>query len=173
MAVPTLAFLAGSPPAAIELASVPWIGAQRHPQSDRPTGRPHVSTRANRGPSSLSEHPHRSAPTSASQNPRRNPHSARGNLCPQPTAISCLGAFRPPATSPRGETVIPAAENLHSSGRRSSGSAAGTRCRTCRPRCPCRCIALNRCAIARCAGSSTASAATGGEIVDSVRVILS
>jgi hypothetical protein len=33
--------------------------------------------------------------------------------------------------------------------------------------------ALNRCAIARCAGSPNASAATGGEIVDSVRVALS
>jgi hypothetical protein len=34
----------------------------------------------------------------------------------QPT-ISCLGAFRPPATRVRGETVVPAAENLHRSGR--------------------------------------------------------
>ena len=33
--------------------------------------------------------------------------------------------------------------------------------------------ALNRCAIARCAGSLTASTATGVEIVDSVRVVLS
>jgi hypothetical protein len=33
--------------------------------------------------------------------------------------------------------------------------------------------ALNRCAIARCAGSPTACTATGGEIVDSVRVVLS
>src|SRR5712692_5458454 len=75
MAVPTLAFLAGSPPAAIELASVPWIRAQPHPQSDWPTGRPHLFTRANRGPSSSSEPAARSAPTSPSQNPRRNPHS--------------------------------------------------------------------------------------------------
>ena len=28
-------------------------------------------------------------------------------------AISCLGAFRPPATGTRGQAVIPAAENLH------------------------------------------------------------
>jgi hypothetical protein len=34
-------------------------------------------------------------------------------------------------------------------------------------------IALNRCAIARCAGSPTACTATGVEIVDSVRVVLS
>ena len=33
--------------------------------------------------------------------------------------------------------------------------------------------ALNRCAIARCAGSPTACTATGVEIVDSVRVVLS
>ena len=31
-------------------------------------------------------------------------------------AISCLGAFRPPAIGVRGETVIPAAENLHKGG---------------------------------------------------------
>ena len=30
-----------------------------------------------------------------------------------PPAISCLGAFRPPAALPRGSAVIPAAENLH------------------------------------------------------------
>jgi len=36
-----------------------------------------------------------------------------------------------------------------------------------------RAIALNRCAIARCAGSPTARTATGVEIVDSVRVVLS
>jgi hypothetical protein len=28
-------------------------------------------------------------------------------------AISCLGAFRPPAVGVRGETIIPAAQNLH------------------------------------------------------------
>jgi hypothetical protein len=31
-------------------------------------------------------------------------------------AISCLGAFRPPAVGVRGETIIPAAENLHNFG---------------------------------------------------------
>src|ERR1700726_4330051 len=78
MAAPTLASLAGSPPAALKLASTPWIGAQRTPQSDWPTGAPHVSTRANRGPSSSNEHADHTAPTSPSPNPRRNPHSARG-----------------------------------------------------------------------------------------------
>jgi hypothetical protein len=38
---------------------------------------------------------------------------------------------------------------------------------------PFRAKALNRCAIARCAGSPTARAATRGEMVSSVRVILS
>ena len=35
---------------------------------------------------------------------------------PPPTAISCLGAFRTPATRARGWFVIPASENLHRSG---------------------------------------------------------
>ena len=34
----------------------------------------------------------------------------------RPTAISCLGAFRTPATGARGWFVIPASENLHMSG---------------------------------------------------------
>jgi len=33
-------------------------------------------------------------------------------------ATSCIGAFRPPAVGVRGETIIPAAENLHNSGSR-------------------------------------------------------
>src|SRR6266436_4266491 len=36
----------------------------------------------------------------------------------EPTAISCLGAFRTPAASARGESPLPASENLHISGRR-------------------------------------------------------
>ena len=50
--------------------------------------------------------PSRTAPT-------LNPHSARCLAGAQLPAISCLGAFRPPALGVRGETVIPAAENLH------------------------------------------------------------
>ena len=53
--------------------------------------------------------PSRTAPT-------LNPHSARCLAGAQLPAISCLGAFRPPALGVRGETVIPAAENLHTSG---------------------------------------------------------
>ena len=53
--------------------------------------------------------PSRTAPT-------LNPHSARCLAGAQLPAISCLGAFRPPALGVRGETVIPAAENLHNSG---------------------------------------------------------
>ena len=52
--------------------------------------------------------PSRTAPT-------LNPHSARCLAGAQLPAISCLGAFRPPALGVRGETVIPAAENLHRS----------------------------------------------------------
>lgn len=37
-------------------------------------------------------------------------------LAARSTAISCLGAFRPPATGTRGQAIIPAAENLHTSG---------------------------------------------------------
>ena len=37
-------------------------------------------------------------------------------------AISCLGAFRPPAVGVRGETIIPAAENLHTTGRSVGGA---------------------------------------------------
>src|ERR1700730_6277151 len=55
--------------------------------------------------------PSRSALTS-------NPHSTRCPAGAQLPATSCLGAFRPPASSPRGESVIPAAENLHNNGSR-------------------------------------------------------
>ena len=54
--------------------------------------------------------PSRTAPT-------LTPHSARCLAGAQLPAISCLGAFRPPALGVRGETVIPAAENLHKDGR--------------------------------------------------------
>jgi hypothetical protein len=39
-------------------------------------------------------------------------------------AISCLGAFRPPAVGVPGETIIPAAENLHKSGLMRANSIA-------------------------------------------------
>ena len=42
-----------------------------------------------------------------------NPHSARGTASAPLPAISCLGAFRTPAASTRGEIVIPAFKNLH------------------------------------------------------------
>ena len=116
MAVPTLAFLAGSPPAAIELASVPWIRAQRHPQSDWPTGRPHLSTRPNRGPLSSSERADRSAPTSASQNPRRNPHSARGTVgAPTPRDFVPWRFSDAGLSSAWIVLCLPASENLHMS----------------------------------------------------------
>ena len=49
----------------------------------------------------------------------------QSRLCADPPAASCrrhiqhLGALRPPAAAIRGQAVIPAAENLHNSGRRS------------------------------------------------------
>ena len=107
MAVPTLTILAGSPPVAIELASVPCIRPQRHTQSHQPMCAPHASTVAHRRPASESDRLDRSHPTSESPNPLRNPHSARGTHRAPPTAISCLGAFRTPAASARGGIVIP------------------------------------------------------------------
>ena len=108
----TLAIPAGSQSEAPKLASVRWIHQQSPYQSCRAMRRSlvheaydHACPQADRG--------NRFSPTSASPNPRRNPHSARGNLYPQPTAISCLGAFRTPAAGARGGFVIPASENLH------------------------------------------------------------
>ena len=67
---------------------------------------------------------------------------------PFPTRDSCLGAFRPPAVGVRGETVIPAAENLHN--------------------------ARSRCAPARCAGAGAERPAadredSDGEVARSTR----
>ena len=45
----------------------------------------------------------RSAPTSSSHTPWPNPHSACGTAAAPLPAISCLGAFRPPAARARGE----------------------------------------------------------------------
>ena len=45
----------------------------------------------------------RSAPTSSSHTPWPNPHNACGTAAAPLPAISCLGAFRPPAARARGE----------------------------------------------------------------------
>jgi hypothetical protein len=45
--------------------------------------------------------------------PAPSPRGTAGAL--PPAAISCLGAFRPPAASARGLAIIPAAENLYKS----------------------------------------------------------
>jgi hypothetical protein len=45
--------------------------------------------------------------------PALHPDRARCSAGAKFPATSCLGAFRPPAFAVRGETVIPAAENLH------------------------------------------------------------
>ena len=55
-------------------------------------------------------------------------------------ATSCIGAFRPPAVGVRGETIIPAAENLHN--------------------------ARSRCAPARCAGARAERPVAGREDSD-------
>ena len=49
--------------------------------------------------------------------PTYDPHSTRCTAGCHTPATSCIGAFRPPAVGGvRGETIIPAAENLHTSG---------------------------------------------------------
>src|SRR6516165_12663573 len=73
----------------------------------------HNSIHAHAAWQNLSTLPPRS--TTSTPEPAAKPPSVWHHRRSQP-AISCLGAFRPPAIGVRGETVIPAAENLHISG---------------------------------------------------------
>ncbi len=103
MTVLTLALLAGSQPAAPRLAPVHQIGPQSRRQSPHTPCAPLVRTDALTLTWQKADRHKRSAPTSSSHTPWPNPHSACGTAAAPPTAISCLGAFRPPAARARGE----------------------------------------------------------------------
>src|SRR3954447_1591326 len=103
MTVLTLALLAGSQPAAPRLAPVHQIGAQSRRQSPHTPCAPLVRTDALTVTWQKADRYKRSAPTSSSHTPWPNPHSACGTAAAPLPAISCLGAFRPPAARARGE----------------------------------------------------------------------
>ena len=102
MTVLTLALLAGSQPAAPRLAPVHQIGPQSRRQSPHTPCAPLVRTDALTLTWQKADRHKRSAPTSSSHTPWPNPHSACGTAAAPLPAISCLGAFRPPAASARG-----------------------------------------------------------------------
>ena len=103
MTVLTLALLAGSQPAAPRLAPVHQIGPQSRRQSPHTPCAPLVRTDALTVTWQKADRYKRSAPTSSSHTPWPNPHSACGTAAAPLPAISCLGAFRPPAARARGE----------------------------------------------------------------------
>ena len=103
MTVLTLALLAGSQPAAPRLAPVHQIGPQSRRQSPHTPCAPLVRTDALTLTWQKADRHKRSAPTSSSLTPWPNPHSACGTAAAPLPAISCLGAFRPPAARARGE----------------------------------------------------------------------
>jgi len=103
MTVLTLALLAGSQPAAPRLAPVHQIGPQSRRQSPHTPCAPLVRTDALTLTLQKADRHKRSAPTSSNHTPWPNPHSACGTAAAPLPAISCLGAFRPPAARARGE----------------------------------------------------------------------
>jgi hypothetical protein len=103
MTVLTLALLAGSQPAAPRLAPVHQIGPQSRRQSPHTPCAPLVRTDALTLTWQKADRHKRSAPTSSSLTPWPNPHSACGTAAAPLPAISCLGAFRPPAARALGE----------------------------------------------------------------------
>jgi len=103
MTVLTLALLASSQPAAPRLAPVHQIGPQSRRQSPHTPCAPLVRTDALTLTWQKADRHKRSAPTSSSHTPWPNPHSACGTAAAPLPAISCLGAFRPPAARARGE----------------------------------------------------------------------
>src|SRR3954471_16643757 len=103
MTVLTLALLAGSQPAAPRLAPVHQIGPQSRRQSPHTPCAPLVRTDALTLTWQKADRHKRSAPPSSSHTPWPNPHSACGTAAAPLPAISCLGAFRPPAARARGE----------------------------------------------------------------------
>src|SRR6195256_4240232 len=103
MTVLTLALLAGSQSAAPRLAPVHQIGPQSRRQSPHTPCASLVRTDALTLTWQKADRHKRSAPTSSSHTPWPNPHSACGTAAAPLPAISCLGAFRPPAARARGE----------------------------------------------------------------------
>ena len=103
MTVLTLALLAGSQPAAPRLAPVHQIGPQSRRQSPHTPCAPLVRIDALTLTWQKADRHKRSAQTSSSHTPWPNPHSACGTAAAPLPAISCLGAFRPPAARARGE----------------------------------------------------------------------
>src|ERR1700704_2878733 len=103
MTVLTLALLAGSQPAAPRLAPVHQIGPQSRRQSPHTPCAPLVRTDALTLTWQKADRHKRSAPTSSSHTPWPSPHSACGTAAAPLPAISCLGAFRPPAARARRE----------------------------------------------------------------------
>jgi hypothetical protein len=101
MTAPTLAILAGSPPAAPKLTQVHQIGPQSRRQSGHPPCAPPVGTDVPTLALQKTDRRDRSCQTSARHTPWPNPHSTSGTAGIPPPAISCLGAFRPPATAAR------------------------------------------------------------------------
>src|SRR4249919_1538608 len=99
MTVLTLALLAGSQPAAPKLAPVHQIGPQSRRQSPHTPCTPIVRTDVLTLALQKADRHNRSAPISSSHTPWPNPHSARGTDSAPLPAISCLGAFRPPAAA--------------------------------------------------------------------------
>src|SRR3954447_4651432 len=97
MTVLTLALLAGSQPAAPRLAPVHQIGPQSRRQSPHTPCAPLVRTDALTLTWQKADRHKRSAPPPQSHPPWPNPHSACGTAAAPLPAISCLGAFRPPA----------------------------------------------------------------------------
>ena len=103
MTVLTLALLAGSQPAAPRLAPVHQIGPQSRRQSPHTPCAPLVRIDALTLTWQKADRHKRSAQTSSSHTPWPNPHSACGTAAAPLPAISCLGAFRPPAARAPGE----------------------------------------------------------------------
>src|SRR5258707_15680613 len=103
MTVLTLALLVSSQPAAPRLAPVHQIGPQSRRQSPHTPCASLVRTDALTLTWQKADRHKRSAPTSSSHTPWPNPHSACGTAAAPLPAISCLGAFRPPAARARGE----------------------------------------------------------------------
>ena len=100
----TFAACVGSPPTASMLVSPHRIGAAsapKHAKSPRAKPTPLVCAPHHAHPTRPNAPRRRSVPPPARLSPRQNRHSPRHRHPPH-HAISCLGAFRPPAVGARG-----------------------------------------------------------------------
>ena len=91
--------LAGGAHACIDFADGPSAPRQTCPAPSAPLIHPSAQPH----PAPIATLPDRFGPTLPSPSQRPNPHRARCTATAQPTAISCLGAFRTPAAPARGE----------------------------------------------------------------------